>query len=86
MNRTIVGELLDPESDNDVMNKIETQNNIRDEPDAIAAEEEVEEVRMKKDYDIFHCIVPEFNLEDLFSTEGYNLVKEGPGYNIYSKD
>ena len=28
LNRTIVNELMDPESDKDVMDRIETQNNI----------------------------------------------------------
>jgi hypothetical protein len=41
---------------------------------------------MKKDYDIFHCIVPEFDLKDLFDMTHYSLVKEGPGYTIHSSD
>lgn len=52
-------------------------------PNCRAPEEEVEEIRMKKDYDIFHCIVPEFDLEQLFNMTGYRMVKEGPGYSIH---
>lgn len=83
LNKTIVHELLDPESEDDVMEKIETQNNILEEPNFRGPDDEVEEVRLKKDYDIFHCIVPEFELGDLFDMSQYNEVKEGPGYSIY---
>lgn len=83
LNRTIVNELIDPESDEDVMNKIETQNNILEEPHRIAPEDDVEEVRLKKDYDIFHCIAPDYNLPDLFDNSRFTPIKEGTGYSIF---
>ena len=38
-------------------------------------EEELEDIKQKRSFDIFHCIMPEYRLEDIFEMEHYQLVK-----------
>jgi hypothetical protein len=76
------------------MDRIETQNNIVEgineipnyEKEYAVPEEELEDIRQKRDFDIFHCIVPDYRLEDIYEMQHYQLVRGGGAASVYSLD
>lgn len=76
------------------MDRIEIQNNIvhnlneipNYEKEYAVPQEELEDIRQKRDYDIFHCMLPHYRLEDLYDMRHYQLARREGNATVYALD